>query len=254
MTPAPSPERRARPARQRRSRENSGFTAGPVGLKKTGLAGLVLALHVAGLAVLGWLAPAETTMPVALPIQVSLIQEQTAPPVSAPPEPVVQPPIPKVVPSPPKPQPRPRPQEKPAPRKPVEAAPVTESRTALTSDAPAPEPTPAPAPPAPVSAPPGPPTPAITAARFDADYLNNPPPAYPPLSRRMREEGKVMLRVLVSPAGLPAQVEVSRSSGFERLDRAAENAVRRWRFVPARQGDHAVESWTLVPLIFELKE
>jgi protein TonB len=73
------------------------------------------------------------------------------------------------------------------------------------------------------------------------------------LSRRLREEGQVMLRVLVSPDGRPNRIELRTSSGSDRLDRAAEEAVARWRFVPARQGDTAVEAWVLVPIVFKLK-
>jgi len=73
------------------------------------------------------------------------------------------------------------------------------------------------------------------------------------LSRRLREEGQVMLRVRVSPDGQPNRIELRTSSGSDRLDRAAEEAVSRWRFVPARQGDTAVEAWVLVPIVFKLK-
>lgn len=105
---------------------------------------------------------------------------------------------------------------------------------------------PAPAPAAPASVP-------VTAARFDADYLANPKPVYPVTSRRMGEEGKVVLRVKVSPGGTPAAVEVRQSSGFPRLDEAAMSAVEHWRFVPARRGDEAVESWVSVPIVFSLQ-
>jgi len=94
----------------------------------------------------------------------------------------------------------------------------------------------------------------VVAPRFDAAYLDNPAPAYPPLSRRAREEGKVTLRVLVSAAGLAARVEIAHSSGSERLDRAAYAAVGRWRFVAARQGEQAIEAWVNVPIIFKLQE
>ncbi len=56
------------------------------------------------------------------------------------------------------------------------------------------------------------------------------------LSRRPREQGDVMLKILVSPAGQPARIELARSSGSERLDRAARDAVGNRRFVPARGG------------------
>ena len=96
------------------------------------------------------------------------------------------------------------------------------------------------------------PQPAPSQPRFDADYLNNPVPRYPPLSRRLREEGVVMLRVYVLPSGLPDAVELKRSSGSARLDESAVSAVRQWRFVPARSGDVAVAAWVLVPIAFSL--
>ena len=92
----------------------------------------------------------------------------------------------------------------------------------------------------------------ITAARFDADYLQNPKPVYPAMSRRLGEEGKVVLRVRVSAQGLSLSVEVTKSSGFLRLDDAARAAVERWRFVPARQGNEPIEASVLVPLNFTL--
>lgn len=113
--------------------------------------------------------------------------------------------------------------------------------------APQPEPVATPLVQPPVAAP----TP-MTAARFDADYLQNPKPVYPAMSRRLGEEGKIVLRVRVSRDGLPLTVEISQSSGFTRLDEAAKSAVERWRFVPARQGDAPVEATVLVPLNFTL--
>ncbi len=104
------------------------------------------------------------------------------------------------------------------------------------------------------SAPPSPaPLTSTTAPRFDADYLDNPVPSYPPLSRRTREEGKVVLHVFVEATGLPGKVELHTSSGFERLDRSAAAAVSRWKFSPARQGTAAVSAWVLIPLVFSLK-
>lgn len=92
----------------------------------------------------------------------------------------------------------------------------------------------------------------VTAARFDADYLKNPKPVYPNASRRLGEEGKVVLRVRVSADGWPLSVDIKQSSGFSRLDEAAKMAVGQWRFVPARQGSDAIESSVLVPLNFAL--
>ena len=92
----------------------------------------------------------------------------------------------------------------------------------------------------------------MAAARFDADYLNNPAPAYSLLSRRQGESGKVLLLVQVTAQGAAAQVEIKQSSGFPRLDEAALNAVRKWRFVPARRGDEAVAASVVVPITFRL--
>jgi periplasmic protein TonB len=89
--------------------------------------------------------------------------------------------------------------------------------------------------------------------RFDADYLDNPAPNYPALSRRSGEQGKVLLRVFVEPGGNAGQVLVAASSGFERLDSAAIDAVRRWKFVPAKQGENVIAAWVVVPINFSLK-
>lgn len=95
--------------------------------------------------------------------------------------------------------------------------------------------------------------PTTSQPRFDADYLKNPAPTYPPLSRRLHEEGNVVLRVWVDPTGRPGQIEVKTSSGSPRLDHAAQEAVWRWQFVPARHGSEVVGAWVLVPITFVLK-
>ncbi|MCL2886458.1 MAG: TonB family protein [Betaproteobacteria bacterium] len=95
--------------------------------------------------------------------------------------------------------------------------------------------------------------PVVTAARYDAAYLSNPEPKYPLLSRRLGEEGKVLLRVRVTPDGRASAVELEKSSNFARLDEAARQAVAGWRFVPARRGNEAVEASVIVPIIFSLE-
>jgi protein TonB len=110
---------------------------------------------------------------------------------------------------------------------------------------------PSPAPAAPINVAPAPV--AITAARFDADYLDNPKPLYPLASRRYGEQGKVLLRVHVSAAGLAEKIEIKTGSGYPRLDQAATDAVSRWRFVPARRGDQPVAARVLVPINFQLE-
>jgi protein TonB len=88
---------------------------------------------------------------------------------------------------------------------------------------------------------------------YRAAYLSNPPPDYPRVSRRMGEEGKVALRVHITVDGHADEVVLYQGSGFERLDRAAMEAVRRWRFVPARRGRDNVPGWVLVPIQFSLE-
>ncbi len=94
--------------------------------------------------------------------------------------------------------------------------------------------------------------PTVSPARFDAAYLNNPSPEYPRLSRQLGEEGKVLLRVRVRADGTAAAVDLEKGSNFDRLDEAARRAVTRWRFVPAKRGDEAVEASVIVPIVFRL--
>lgn len=94
---------------------------------------------------------------------------------------------------------------------------------------------------------------APTLPGFSAAYLRNPAPRYPVAARRAGEQGTVTLRVLVQRDGQPARVDVEKSSGSAHLDAAALEAVKVWRFVPARQGADAIESWVLVPIVFRLE-
>ena len=95
---------------------------------------------------------------------------------------------------------------------------------------------------------------APTTPRFSASYRQNPAPRYPLAARRAGEQGTVTLKVRVTSEGLPERVEVEKTSGSSRLDAAALDAVRQWRFVPARRGATPVESWVLVPVVFRLEE
>jgi protein TonB len=100
--------------------------------------------------------------------------------------------------------------------------------------------------------PPAAPQPAVVAPRADLAYLQNPPPAYPAISRRAGEQGRVLLRVRVDAEGRAEHLEVEQTSGFPRLDEAAIAAVKRWRFAPARQGERAIAGVALVPVRFSL--
>lgn len=83
--------------------------------------------------------------------------------------------------------------------------------------------------------------------------LNNPEPQYPYESRRRGEEGQVILNVRVTAEGTAASVEVDKSSGYRRLDMTARKTVSRWKFIPARQNNLAVEASARVTIIFKLR-
>jgi protein TonB len=87
---------------------------------------------------------------------------------------------------------------------------------------------------------------------MSAEYLDNPPPAYPSASRRRGEQGRVLISALVTAEGLVKEAFVEVSSGFPRLDEAALSAVRAWRFVPAKRLDVIVEMRHRIPIRFEL--
>ena len=150
--------------------------------------------------------------------------------------------------------PKPKPPEPQKPKKALPPPPPQLLASTTPSNVPAaftvPPPPPTPIAAAPINAAPAPV--AITAARFDADYLDNPKPVYPHASRRLGEQGKVLLRVYVSAAGLAEKVEIKLGSGFARLDQAAHDAVIRWRFVPARRGEQTIAAWVQVPITFQL--
>ncbi|MCG3187326.1 MAG: hypothetical protein IOMNBAOH_01935 [Rhodocyclaceae bacterium] len=83
-------------------------------------------------------------------------------------------------------------------------------------------------------------------------YLSNPKPDYPWSLRRRGIEGTVRLRVNVAADGLPTDVMVVSSSGFDEMDRAALEAVKSWRFQPARRSGQAVAALAEVPIVFRL--
>lgn len=92
----------------------------------------------------------------------------------------------------------------------------------------------------------------IDPPRFAAAYLHNPAPEYPHISRRMGEQGRVLLRVLVSSTGIADSVQIESSSGSSKLDEAALKAVEKWNFVPAKRSNQPVSAYVLVPVKFSL--
>lgn len=130
----------------------------------------------------------------------------------------------------------------------VEAPPEPAPQPEPVRELPLPAPEVAAAPPAAVA-----PLPAPSPPRA-ADYLNNPKPPYPALSRRLGEEGTVRLSILVNADGSVARLELVKSSGHLRLDQSAMKTIQSsWKFEPARQGDTPVAGWVTVPIQFTLR-
>lgn len=163
-----------------------------------------------------------------------------------------------------KPIPKPVAKPKPVKPKPVEKIKIKAPRPKSISPPPAPPPPPLEATPVaveinvaateafPVVEEPAP-APPLIPPQFDAAYLQNPAPDYPRVARRLGEQGTVLLRVHVDPGGAAAEVAIKASSGSMRLDSSALAAVKRWRFVPAKQGNAAVSAWVIVPIVFSLE-
>lgn len=110
-------------------------------------------------------------------------------------------------------------------------------------------PTPAPAV---VSAPAAPLSSAPKTITSGVEYIQAPQPVYPPMSKRMGEQGKVILRVLVSETGKPGDVQIQTSSGSARLDEAGRQAAMRAVFKPHLEDGRAVAVYVIVPLNFQL--
>lgn len=193
------------------------------------IAGSVVLFHVAALWALqsGLLRrAAEVVIPVEIMSQfIEPPKPKEPPPPPPPPPPAPKPQITKA-PPPPRPMAIREPKPVPAPNAPVG---VTEPPPPAP---PLPTPPAPPAPPAPPPAPPAPP--AVQLPSTDADYAQSCRPVYPAMSRRLSEQGKVIIKVVVGADGLPKQVDVRRSSGFERLDEAAKEAMLRCRFAPGK--------------------
>lgn len=212
---------------------------------------VVVAMHAAVLAVLLTHAPTRRALAEAAPIFVRFIQVEAAQPVAPPAPPK------RAEPEPPKPPEKPRVVPKPKPVAPlITAAPSPDAQQTFETPPAPPRPAPAPeaaaaaVPPGPVAlAPPAP----VAPPSYNADYLHNPAPAYPALSRRLGEEGRVLVRVYVSVEGQAERVELRSTSGHARLDEVAVETVRKWKFVPAKQGDKPVSAWVLVPISFSLR-
>ncbi len=163
----------------------------------------------------------------------------------------IAPPAPEIIPPPPK----PKPVEKPKLRQIVAETPVV-APTDYVAPPPPPQLTPTilapivpPAPPAPLK----PAGPVTLGGELSVACPERTPPRYPPHSRRMGEEGTVLLRVELDEQGKVCAARVSGSSGFARLDEAALEAVRTWRCTPAQRDGRPVRAVALQPFKFILQ-
>ncbi|MBP9653886.1 MAG: energy transducer TonB [Rhodocyclaceae bacterium] len=155
---------------------------------------------------------------------------------------IIAPPPPKEAPKPVQKE-KPRPMEKPQPQQLVAEAPAN-----APGDAVAPPPQP------PVEAAPARPAgPVSLGTELAVACPERSAPAYPPLSRRQGEEGKVVLRVELDEQGNVSAARVATSSGFARLDEAALAAVKAWRCTPARRDGQPVRAVAMQPFKFVLQ-
>ncbi|MFW5332372.1 energy transducer TonB [Hydrogenophaga sp. ZJX-1] len=169
-------------------------------------------------------------------------------------------PQPQVTPTPPPPQPRPTavpkkvtpPAPKPAPQ-PVAMVDPTPSPTAATGTTEPQPPAPPPQTPMVVAEPAPPAPPKVELPSSSADYLNNAPPPYPPLSKRLGEQGKVIVRAFIEVNGTASKAEIRTSSGYERLDQTALQTVLKWRYIPGKRAGVPEAMWFNIPINFVLE-
>lgn len=86
----------------------------------------------------------------------------------------------------------------------------------------------------------------------DPQPVRSPAPRYPREAQRRGESGTVVLRVHIDADGRPRDIDLVEGSGSRSLDRAAVDAVRRWRFDPAIRNGRPTEGTLQVPITFRL--
>lgn len=218
--------------------------------QRLAVVGTVVGLHVVGLWAMqsGLIA---RVVEVVVPVQV-MAEMIEAPQPEIPPAP--PPPAPKPQPVVNKPRPVPKPVPRPVPVPVAEPLPQVEEPATITAPEPPPPVAQAPAPAAePSPAPqPSPAPERIELPSSDPAHLNNPRPPYPALSKRLGEQGTVVIRLHIDREGKPTKAEILNSSGFERLDQTALQAARRWRYVPGKRNGVPEAMWITVPIRFDL--
>lgn len=235
------------------------FACGPVPAPlpmRLGLAMVVLALHGVLIYQLNQARVPPIAEADANPVFVRLIELAPPPTPRVAPEPPPPPPVVLLKP-PPKPVLRSKPRPRPVPVPVPEAALLIEPDPApvvdpVLAEPVAADPTPPPAEQAPVSAA----VPSLPAGPREVSalaYARKPQPEYPRLSRRLGEEGSVIVRVEVDERGGARAVNIVRSSGFPRLDQAALEAVRATPFRPYFEDGRAISAVGLITIDFKLE-
>lgn len=139
-------------------------------------------------------------------------------------------------------------QAEPSPNAPTatlaQPSPATPASAAVAADTP--QATPASTAPAPAPA-------KVELPNASASYLNNPKPPYPALSKRLGEEGKVVVRAWIDTNGRATQAEIKTSSGYDRLDQTALQTVLNWRYIPGQRAGVPEAMWFNIPLNFVLE-
>jgi len=107
------------------------------------------------------------------------------------------------------------------------------------------------APPVTPAAPPPAEAPTVSEPSQPRPMAGNAPPRYPSRALRRGDSGTVLVRAAIGPDGVPTSVEVADGSGSRLLDRAAVDAVRRWRFHPAVLNGQPTVGTVVVPISFE---
>lgn len=108
------------------------------------------------------------------------------------------------------------------------------------------------APTAPSAPSPTPPAPSTPRTVSSVEYIKAPQLIYPNLSRRLGESGTVVLRILINEKGLPEQILIQKSTGYNNLDEAGRQAAQRALFKPMIENGKPVPVYVLVPLTFQL--
>jgi periplasmic protein TonB len=226
---------------------NESVRLGPPRLSRNAVvAGSVVLFHIAAL----WaLQTGLVRRAIEIVIPATLLSEMISPPA-----PKEEPPVP--MPKPPAPVTRKIEPRLPTPPQPVAIADTTAPNAPVGAIEPQPPAPPiaaavAPAPVAAAAAPTA--SPKVELPSSDADYLQNPKPAYPPISKRLGEQGSVVVRVLIGTDGTAQRAEIRKSSGFERLDQSALATVLKWRYVPGKRAGVAETMWFNVPVNFVLE-